>query len=161
AKCSFKLTGDATATAVFKAIPPGKDALSVIVSGDGSVSGDVACHPGSCVKALPDGRDVTLTAIESGKLPFKEWTSVHGREGQASRKCTFALTRSRSVTAVFATNTFAVTVAVNDEKEGSVSGGDITCPGDCETTLAPNTPVALTAKYVDGYAFDHWEGGPC
>ena len=157
--CSFPLAADETVTAVFRAIPPGMHSIQVVLSGDGSVSGDVIC-PGPCMSTLPAGGDVTLTAVESGKLPFNHWTGVSCKHGQASKTCSFPLTKNMTATAVFGSNTYTVSVDLAGTGKGSVTG-DVSCPGDCEQTLTANASVTLTASYADGYAFLQWKGDEC
>jgi uncharacterized protein (DUF2141 family) len=157
--CSFSLKGNETVTAVFKAVPPGKHALRVVLSGDGEVAGSVTC-PGRCVSILPDGTTVTLKAVESG-VPFSRWTDVPCAD-PTNKTCSFKLTSNTTATAVFGSDTYTVSVAVNDEKHGAVSG-DVTCPGDCTQTLTAGNVVTLTAAptYSEGYAFSEWQGDVC
>lgn len=56
-----------------------------------------------------------------------------------------------------------ITVAPGGTGAGRVTSNPpgIDCPGDCQESYAPGTPVTLTATAAAGSTFDGWSGGGC
>ena len=66
------------------------------------------------------------------------------------------------VTATFAELPLeTLTVSVGGSGSGAVSGGGITCPGNCSQSYPGGTQVTLTAIPAMGSGFAGWSGGGC
>ena len=152
ATCSFSVTTDTTAAAVWTAPTTTKYTLTVNRQGDGSVSGAIAC-PGTCAQKLKAGQ-VQLTASQAD---FDHWNGVTCANGQTNTTCTFNLKANTTVTAVWTTPpTGTYTLTVQRHGNGSISGA-ITCPGTCTRKLKAGT-IKLTATAAQ---FDEWSGVAC
>jgi hypothetical protein len=65
---------------------------------------------------------------------------------------------AKSVTATFATATFALAVRVTGRGVVRSSPAGITCSKSCSRAFAANSTVRLTAKASKGYRFAGWSG---
>jgi uncharacterized repeat protein (TIGR02543 family) len=92
----------------------------------------------------------TLTATPKTGCHFVNWTEG-GVEASKDATYTFTVTRSRTLVANFAINTYTVTLTTNGKGYGTVSGGGTFNHGEkCKLLATPNT----------GYHFVNWtEGG--
>ncbi len=53
---------------------------------------------------------------------------------------------------------YSLTVSVDPEGSGTVTGSGITCPEECSASYDQGTEVTLTASPANGYRFDSWTG---
>lgn len=116
--------------------------IRVIVSpsGSGIASGD---------GAIQEGDEVTVSAAPSEKYDFVGWMES-GELVSENLTYTFAVDRSRTLTAAFALKQFMVALSIDPAGSGETTGGgmhDI----DSEVTIA--------ATAGDGYIFARWAEG--
>jgi hypothetical protein len=151
--CNVAMTDSKSVTATFTTKP----VLTVSTSGDGSVTsspGDIDC-PGDCSDAFVTGTDVTLTADPD---PGRSLDSWGGACSGSALTCTVDMDASKSVSATFTADPVQLTVSLDGDGSGTVTGSEINCPGDCTGTYAPGTDVTLTATADVGSLFDDWTG---
>jgi hypothetical protein len=140
--------------------PPPNRTLTVSVQGAGSgtVTGPGINCPGDCTEAYPDGQQVTLTATPSAGSGFAGWSGACTGSGP----CTLAMSADRQVTASFDSSppppNRTLTVQVQGDGSGTVTGPGITCPGDCTETYADGQQVILAAAPAVGSSFGGWSG---
>ena len=91
------------------------------------------------------GETATLTAIPEEGYHFVQWS-----DGNTDNARTVTATRDSVFTAIFAINTYTVTVAADDASKGSVTGGGTYNHGETAT---------LTATPNAGYCFFGWSDG--
>jgi hypothetical protein len=148
--------------------------LTVIVSGDGTVTSDAAgiedCAQ-RCSAAFPAGQWLVLTALPRTGSTFVRWntpgcdTTCTCRQGTT---CRLTLTRSMRVTARFhrdpdrPTPTHQLEVIIDGQ--GTVSSqpaGINTCTKRCSTAFPDGQPVVLSAKADNGSTFAGWHHPAC
>lgn len=147
--------------------PPQARALTVGVSGSGSVSSNpsgVNC-PGDCAETYPAGTLITLTAAPASGWKLESW-SGGGCSGSSS-SCVVTLDEGKSVSATFTQTppppppqSRTLTVSVTGSGSVSSSPPGVSCPGDCSETYPEGTSVTLTAAPASGWKFSGW-GGAC
>lgn len=157
--CRISMTSNVGVTASFAAVPAGSFALSVNVSGAGSVTasaGGINC-PTACAAAIAQNTSVTLTAAPGAGAAFQAWG---GACAGAAATCTVSMTAARAVTASFSTVSFPLTVTRAGAGSGAVTSAPagISCGTDCTETYAQNTAVTLTAAAGAGSVFTGWSG---
>jgi len=54
---------------------------------------------------------------------------------------------------------YNLTITIDPQDSGTVTGDGINCPDDCEETYAQDTEVILTAIPNDGWKFECWDDG--
>lgn len=130
------LIGDSTVTAIFD-----KNQYTLSVSGNNNTIGSVS---GSGVFEYLD--TVTITAsVTAPHHHFVQWS-----DGVTDTLRNIVITQDLSLMAIFAIDTHYVTVAVNHDSYGTVSGaGEF--PYGSIATLTPNPE--------NGYYFVHWNNG--
>ncbi|KKW02013.1 MAG: hypothetical protein UY36_C0013G0003 [Parcubacteria group bacterium GW2011_GWA1_49_11] len=64
---------------------------------------------------------------------------------------------SASQTFIVTAITYTVTASINS-RSGTITGPDISCPGDCSESYPSGTAVTLIATPSAGYAFSSWTG---
>jgi len=142
----------------------GGNTLTVSSSGDGvvtSTDGYINC-PGTCTYNYPDNTQVTLNETPATGWAFTDWGGACSGNGA----CNFAMTQSLSVTATFTQLPVTLTASVVGNGTVTSTDGFINCPGTCQHTYDPNTPVTLNATPGSGWTFSGWTGacigvGPC
>lgn len=166
--CNVALGADTVVTATFSPLPPSTHALSVSRSGDGggsvtSVPAGINCGS-DCAETYASGASVTLTATPDADSNFTGWTGACSGTGA----CTVSMTVARTVGAVFAAKTFALTVTKSGGGGGTIaaSPAGINCGSDCSQNYAIGTSVQLTATSDLNSIFSGWSGdcsgtGPC
>jgi hypothetical protein len=124
---------------------------------------DVSLSPPTAgtVSVVPDlpsygfGSTVALTAEPALGYTFFGWS---GDVTGGPNPLTLTMTRDWSVTALFAAQDFDLEVRVGGLGVGRVSGGDIDCGTDCETSLPAGSQVTLTASASPGSVLSSWQG---
>ena len=134
---------------------PGQAALTVSVTGSGSVTSGpvgIVC-PSVCSANFGDGTNVTLTATPANGWSFSGW----GGACTGSGNCSVTMNAAAAVTATF---TQAFTLTVSGGAGGSVtsSPSGVSCGSTCSASFAAGTPVTLTATPTAGYGFAGWSG---
>ena len=92
-----------------------------------------------------NGDEATLTATPNDGYRFVKWS-----DGNTENPRTVVVTQDSTFTAIFETNTFAITTAVNDDAMGTVTEGGEYAYGE---------EITLTATANDGYRFAQWSDG--
>ena len=133
------MTGDKAMGAVFTEIPATKCKLTVIISGQGSVSLD---PPGGTYDA---GTQVTLTASPSANWEFEKWST-----GETNPVITVTMNSNMTIIATFKENQKYL-LKVNINGQGSVDP-----PGGM---FYAGTPVTLTATPSENWEFEKWSTG--
>ena len=141
-------------------IPPPSHALSVQVSGDGTVtSAPAGIDCGKTCTATFTG-PVTLTATSAAGSTFSGWDGAcSGTDG-----CTVAMSVDASVRATFRAGTMppgqsrAVRVAVQGSGRVVSAPDGIDCGARCSAQFADGTSVTLEARADQGWAFKSWSG---
>jgi hypothetical protein len=101
--CTISVNQATNVAATFAPTPPPSFALSVTVTGNGSVTSNpqgINC-PTACSANLPSGTSVTLTATASSGSTFSGWASACGG---SIPSCTVAMSAATAVTANFVTS---------------------------------------------------------
>jgi len=134
--------------------------VNVVGSGSGSVSSDpagISCATGGgdCEEPYGYGTVITLTASADTGSTFTGWS---GACTNASGECVDTMTAAQFVTATFALDQHLLTVATDGNGSGTVTGTEISCPGDCDQTFDYGTVVTLTASADTGSTFTGWSG---
>lgn len=139
---------------------PSSYALSVTVSGSGTVSSSpsgINCGS-ACSQSYASGTSVTLTASAASGYSFSGW-SGSGISCTGTGPCTVTMSAARNVIATFAAlPTYALTVNVSGSGTVSSSPAGISCGADCSENYTSSTSVSLTATPASGYTFSGWNG---
>ncbi len=138
----------------------------VSVSLSGSGGGQVASAPAgincgsACSATFDGGTQVTLTATPDATSSFGGWTGVDSAAGNTA---TVNLNAARAVTAVFARNTFTLSVTRSGAGTGSVASSPvgISCGATCSATFNQGTAVTLVASPTGASTFTGWSGSGC
>jgi len=131
-------------------------ALTVTTSGNGSVTstdGLINC-PGTCSHSYPDNAQVTLNATPAAGWAFMGWGGACSGTGS----CQLTITQNTTVSATFYQLPVTLTASVVGSGTVTSTDGFINCPGTCQHTYNPNTPVTLNATPASGWAFSGWTG---
>jgi hypothetical protein len=157
--CTLALTADTAVQATF--VPAGQVGLTVVRAGEGT--GAVTSDPAgidcgaTCLAVYPAGAAVVLTAVAATGSTFTGW-SGGGCAGVGT--CTPALGDDVTVTATFALQTFALTVATRGSAGGTVTSAPagLACALTCSASFPHGTLVTLTAAAAGGATFREWTG---
>jgi hypothetical protein len=148
---------------VWEMVERGSRRLHVEVSGRGTVTSSPAgidCGQ-DCDESYAFGTAVTLTATSQGNATFTGW---EGDCSGTSLTCVVTMDGSRSVRATFGNNP-ELTVTLQGNGQGTVTGPGIDCGLDCTESYANGTDVTLTATADPGSDFAGWSEcpglGPC
>ena len=109
-----------------------------------------------CSEAYGAGANVNLTATPASGWQFAGWSGACTGTGA----CAVSMTAAKSVTATFALNKYALTVAKAGTGQGTVTSAPtgINCGADCGESYNHGTAVALTASPAAGSTFAGWSG---
>lgn len=172
--CQLVTDGAKPVTASFSQL-----VFPVTVSGGGTGSGTVTSAPagisctitngvatgGACQASFAAGVAVGLTATPATNQAFSGWAGSCTGGGA----CALTMTGSRAVTASFAPQTLAITIAGGGTGNGTVTStpAGINCTitagaasGACAGNFNPGTTVTLTATPTGASSFTGW-GGAC
>ena len=138
-------------------------AATLTVNKAGTGSGTVASVPAGitcgndCTEQYRLTTVVTLTATAATSSTFGGWSGACSGVGT----CSVMLDQTRSVTATFALNQHALTVAKAGTGSGSVSSvpAGINCGAVCSAMFNHGTVITLTATPTIGATFAGWSGG--
>ncbi|HEU4615634.1 MAG TPA: hypothetical protein VFS15_26245, partial [Kofleriaceae bacterium] len=156
--CAISLSADQSATAMFA--PAGNEALTVAVTGPGSVTAmNLDCPGTNCMQSYAPGTMVTLTATPDASASFTAW----GGDCTGTGPCTVTMDQMRSVTATFTGAAGMHMLSVTVTGAGSVTStpAGINCAsGTCTAMFASTDTVVLQATPSGGATFSMW-GGAC
>ncbi len=158
--CTVTLDAARTVTAAFNATPPATRALSVTVSGNGTVRSQPAgidCGS-TCSASFATDTSVVLTATPGAGQAFTSWG---GACAGAGTSCTVTMSEARSVSASFAlVLPVQRTLAVALTGDGSVRSQPvgIDCGSACSASFNNGASVVLTATPGAGQRFNGWSG---
>jgi hypothetical protein len=130
--------------------------LSVVIVGAGTVTSDVpgiSCTA-SCESDWDGNQSVTLAAQPAAGMRFVRWSG--GCTGAFT--CTLGLASATTVTALFAPQTFALSIAVAGRGAVRVSSSSTPCTPRCKLAVISFQPVSLRAFAVPGWRFVRWSG---
>jgi hypothetical protein len=167
ATCTFNnLDGAKTAEATFTL-----NTYTLTVTKSGTGSGTVSAtgctlswngNTGTCTAR--HGTSITLSATADAGSVFTGWS---GGTGSASNctgtgDCTFTITETSGIEAVFTTSSDTYTLTVNKTGNGTVTSTPtgIDCGTTCSYLYPVNTLVTLNANPDTGWSFAGW-GGDC
>ena len=176
--CVLSLRDDITVGATFKSTtttspPPTttKATLQVTVTGAGKVTsspGGIACSGAgtACSSQFDSGVRVVLTATPDAGFQIQGWggacaTATRAAQCGVSPSGTTLVSMSFAEKPVAAPEPVVLTVVRKGDGTVTSSPAGIDCGADCTVTIAPGTPVNLTAKAAAGSVFEGWTGGPC
>jgi hypothetical protein len=160
--CTVTMNEAKSVTATFTPAQGGSFALSVSVTGNGTVTSSPAginCGT-ACNANFAASTSVTLTAAPAAGQSFSAWG---GACSGSSPTCTVTMSQARSVTATFVPTqgtSFALSVSVTGSGTVTSSPAGINCGTSCNANFAANTSVTLTATPTAGQVFESW-GGAC
>ena len=130
--------------------------FALTISGPGRVAADV---PGldcgqSCSTTWNAGTRLTLSPTPSEGAKLIRWTGSCSGVSQ----CAVAVGQAGGATALFAPETYRLTVRVSGR--GSIRGANaaIRCPARCAAPIPSHTPLRLTAAAGKGWKFRRWAG---
>lgn len=139
-----------------------------VVSDPGGISCTATSKSDDCTEVYADGTTVTLTATPALGSIFAGWS---GGCGGSATTCTVNVSSEQTVTAMFNTGSYLLTVIPSGPGSGtteSAPAGIINCAstagvagGDCTESLPAGTIVTLTATAASGHTFAGWSGGGC
>jgi uncharacterized repeat protein (TIGR01451 family) len=150
----------ASATKTWTGVVPVTHALTVNITGSGSVTSTpsgIAC-PGDCTNEYSEGASVALTPEPSSGFVFSGWSGACS--GNAA--CNVTMSADQTVGATFTPVAVTRTLNVTVNGAGSVTSdpAGIACPESCSAPFADGASVTLTATADDGSTFTGW-GGAC
>ena len=116
-----------------------------------STAGGSVTTPGEGTFSYDEGTVSDLVAVADEGHRFVNWTGDVSTVGNVTASTTtITMNGDYSITANF--------VAVYDLSISSITGGDVTTPGEGTFTYDEGTVVDLVATPDEGYRFDEWTG---
>jgi len=132
--------------------------LGLAITGSGSVQSDlpgIDCSQ-SCGTGWDRGTVVSLSPASADGFRFVRWSGACSGDGD----CSLTLDASKDVTALFAPETYLLSVHVGGNGTVRSNAGGFSCArGTCTKPFSSYTPVILTAKAAKGWRFSGWAGG--
>jgi hypothetical protein len=157
--CTVQMSAARSVTATFAVTKR----LQVSVTGSGNVSGGagvgaINCGNGgnTCRGDEQQDSTVTLTASAAFGSTFLGWD---GACTGLSTSCTITMNTDKTVSAIFRSTTFKLSVAISGN--GTVTGSGITCgptASVCSADVTANSTVTLSAAAGSGASFSGWSG---
>ena len=136
---TFAVISDMELTALFEEI------FTVTVESADTTMGSATVNGDTSVTVI-NGETVTLTATANPDYHFTQWS-----DGNTESVRIVTVTANITYTAYFAIDSSFVSIVINDETMGNVTGGGSYAYGDTAT---------LTATANDGYLFEGWSITP-
>jgi Divergent InlB B-repeat domain len=159
--CAVTVTEATSVSAAFVA-QPSNVALTVAVTGSGSVSSQPAgidCGS-TCSASFAPSTSVVLTAAPAQGQVLQGWGGACASATGNTCSVTLAQATSASATFVAQTSSFALAVAVTGTGSVSSQPAGINCGSTCSANFAAPTAVVLTAAPGQGQVLQAW-GGAC
>jgi hypothetical protein len=130
--------------------------LDVTIAGQGSVTADV---PGlQCAQSCTTTWNAD-TRLELTPSPTPGFRLVRfGGACSGSSQCFVSVKQPTSVSALFAPETYRLTVAVSGKGTVRSAAVGIACPGRCSARATSYSPLRLTAKPTKGWRLKTWRG---
>ena len=161
ALCNLTVDGAKSVQARFNLVT-----YPLTITRTGSGSGTVASSPAgincgsTCTASFNVGQMVILTATPAANSAFTGWS---GGGCTGTGPCTTTIASATTVSAGFALNAYALTVAKAGTSTGTVTSNPagIACGADCTESYLATTPVVLTAVPDANTTFASWSGGGC
>ena len=166
--CQLTITGDLTVTATFLLVNAQQYKLKVsrkrMKRGDGDIvseDGAIICTPDNkqCSALFNHGTFVTLNGQTSYPNTFLGWQPADLCPGTDS--CTILMDGSKKIKGVFhGPNKLTVSIRYVKKGTGTVTGPNLTCPGECKKDYQKDEPVSLLATAGSDSVFTEWVGCP-
>ena len=158
--CVVTMNSNQSVSATFSQSLPSTYLISVINSGNGTVSsnsGKIDCGF-VCSASYSSGATEVLFANPSPGYTFTGWSG--GCVGTGS--CILTVSSNQSVTANFVSSGYMLRLTKSGNGTISSSPSGINCGSVCSGSFNSGTVVSLTATPDSGYYFSGWSGtGPC
>ncbi|GBU22005.1 hypothetical protein R80B4_01907 [Fibrobacteres bacterium R8-0-B4] len=152
---AVSMNADKPMVAIFRPIdPPGTSAFRLITTAFPDGGGTVAKSPNK--DTYSNGESVTVTATAAAGYTFAGWAGAGpGAQTPASLSINVPMNESKSLVAVFAPKTVAVTVKTNIAVAGRVfvNGGALP---DGKTVQSVGAEIEVSAQAESGYYFRDW-----
>jgi serine protease AprX len=166
--CQLTITGDLTVTATFSLVNTQQNKLKVsrkkTKRGDGDIlseDGAIICTPDTkqCSAIFNHGTFVTLNGQTSYPNTFLGWQPADLCPGTDS--CTILMDGPKTVKGIFhGPNKLTVSIRSVKKGTGTVTGLNLTCPGECKKGYQKDEQIALIATAGDNSTFTEWVGCP-
>jgi len=166
--CQLTITGDLTVNATFSPINAIQYKLKVsrkrTKRGDGDIlseDGAIICTPDTkqCSALFNHGTSVTLNGQTSYPNTFLGWQPADLCPGTDS--CTILMDGSKKIKGVFhGPNNLTVSIRSVKKGNGTVTGPNLICPGECKKDYQKDEPVSLIAIAGSDSVFTGWIGCP-
>ncbi|MBI3802256.1 MAG: hypothetical protein HY282_00650 [Nitrospirae bacterium] len=166
ASCSVTMSAAKSVTATFTL-----KTFSLTAAKSGAGSGTLTSAPGgiscgtTCSASFNIGTSVTLTASPASNATFAGWSGCDSTSGNT---CTVTMNATKSVTATFNVQNFALNVTKGGTGSGAVTSSPtgIDCGATCTANFNFGANVTLTATPSANSDFTGWSGactgtGPC
>ena len=130
--------------------------LSVLIRGVGTVTSDVpgiSCTA-SCESDWDANQPVALSAVPGPGMRFVRWSGACA----STFDCSVDLASATTVTALFAPETFALTISVTGHGGVRTSSSAATCAARCRLAVVSYDAVSLRAVPNVGWRFSRWAG---
>jgi serine protease AprX len=166
--CQLTITGDLTVTATFSLVNTQQYKLKVsrkrTKRGDGDIlseDGAIICTPDTkqCSALFNHGTFVTLNGQTSYPNTFLGWQPSDLCPGTGP--CTTLMDGSKRIKGIFhGPNRLTVSIRSVKKGTGTVTGSNLTCPGECKKDYQKDEPVSLIATAGSSSTFAGWVGCP-
>jgi hypothetical protein len=166
--CQLTITGDLTVTATFSPINTIQYKLKVsrkrTKRGDGNIvseDGAIICPPVTkqCSALFNHGTFVTLNGQTSYPNTFLGWQPADLCPGTDS--CTILMDGPKTIKGVFhGPNKLSVSIRSVKKGTGTITGPNLTCPGECKKDYQKDEIVSLLATAGSDSVFTGWIGCP-
>ena len=158
--CTFTIEADSSVSAGF-GLEPGQKALTVNVSGEGSVQCKVGAGSfGACNPTYTEGSQLTLHAVPGSHATFVGWSAGTGSAAGCSgtSDCVFTLNADSSVDASFPPIQRSLTTAKAGTGNGSFECKTTGSFGACNPTYTDGETIVVKATPDSHSTFAGWAG---